>query len=75
MLDVGAELWASPASDPFYVDLALASADAHFASRRPRVRVWGPRSGSRPCALLAWPAGARLRAPMARRGVGCFRVR
>jgi len=66
---VGAELWASPASDPFYVDLALASADAHFASRRPRVRVRGPRSPGRPCALPVRPAGAKLHAAKVQQGV------
>ena len=44
LLDVGAQLWATPSSDPFYLDVALASADARFANRRPRVRVrpWVP---------------------------------
>lgn len=39
VVDVGPQLWASPASDPFYLDLALTSADGRFANRRPRVRV------------------------------------
>ena len=44
LLDVGAQLWATPSSDPFYLDVALASADMRFANRRPRVRVrpWIP---------------------------------
>ncbi|KAK9842270.1 hypothetical protein WJX81_003820 [Elliptochloris bilobata] len=57
LLDVGTQLWATPSSDPFYLDIALASADAHFANRRPRVRV-EDRKGDRleyPKAVLALP--------------------
>ena len=49
----GLQVWTTPASGDFYVELLLTSADPHFNGNRPRVRV-------RSCCSFAGPAGWQL---------------